>query len=366
MTRVIAKLVSTCPPPRPAGLRRFAERRASANLVRICLLLICLIAAGCSDRQFERRTYVLTTGTTGGTFYPVGVALSTIVSARQDQSFSLTAISSAGSMENIKLLRDNQAQFGLILGVFAAWAWEGAGPIGTPQSHMRAVGATWPNVEHFVLSTDLVSSGTLDDLADIDGERFVLGMRNSGAEQTGAYILDALGIDFRNRFSLAYMGYGAVAGAIQDGNISGMNVPAGAPVAAITQSFAQMRESITLLNFTQQHLDAINRNLPLWNFYDLPAGTYPYQPADVTTAFSPNVLVTREDVPEEIVYQLTRLMWESLPALREIHSATREMILERALSGIVLPLHPGALRYYEEAGLEISAELRPAVVNTIK
>ena len=366
MTRVIAKLVSTCPPPRPAGLRRFAERRASANLVRICLLLICLIAAGCSDRQFERRTYVLTTGTTGGTFYPVGVALSTIVSARQDQSFSLTAISSAGSMENIKLLRDNQAQFGLILGVFAAWAWEGAGPIGTPQSHMRAVGATWPNVEHFVLSTDLVSSGTLDDLADIDGERFVLGMRNSGAEQTGAYILDALGIDFRNRFSLAYMGYGAVAGAIQDGNISGMNVPAGAPVAAITQSFAQMRESITLLNFTQQHLDAINRNLPLWNFYDLPAGTYPYQPADVTTAFSPNVLVTREDVPEEIVYQLTRLMWESLPALREIHSATREMILERALSGIVLPLHPGALRYYEEAGLEISAELRPAVANTIK
>ncbi len=366
MTRVIAKLVSTCPPPRPAGLRRFAERRASANLVRICLLLICLIAAGCSDRQFERRTYVLTTGTTGGTFYPVGVALSTIVSARQDQSFSLTAISSAGSMENIKLLRDNQAQFGLILGVFAAWAWEGAGPIGTPQSHMRAVGATWPNVEHFVLSTDLVSSGTLDDLADIDGERFVLGMRNSGAEQTGAYILDALGIDFRNRFSLAYMGYGAVAGAIQDGNISGMNVPAGAPVAAITQSFAQMRESITLLNFTQQHLDAINQNLPLWNFYDLPAGTYPYQPADVTTAFSPNVLVTREDVPEEIVYQLTRLMWESLPTLREIHSATREMILERALSGIVLPLHPGALRYYEEAGLEISAELRPAVVNTIK
>ena len=59
----------------------------STRLPGFCLLLICLIAAGCSDRQFERRTYVLTTGTTGGTFYPVGVALSTIVSARQDESF---------------------------------------------------------------------------------------------------------------------------------------------------------------------------------------------------------------------------------------------------------------------------------------
>ena len=261
-------------------------------------------------------------------------------------------------MENIKLLRDNQAQFGLILGVFAAWAWEGSGPIGTPQSHLRAVGATWPNVEHFVLSTDFVSSGTLDDLGNIDGQRYVLGMRNSGAEQTGAYILDALGIDFRNRFSLAYMGYGAVSGAIQDGNIIGMNVPAGAPVAAITQSYAQMRDSITILNFTQRHLNAINRDLPLWNFYDLPAGTYPYQQADITTAYSPNVLVTREDVPEKIVYQLTRLMWESLPTLREIHSATREMMLDRALAGIVLPLHPGALRYYEEAGIDIAPELR--------
>ncbi len=331
---------------------------------RFSLLLLCLLAAGCSDGQFERRTWVLTTGTTGGTFYPVGVALSTIVSARQSGDFSLTAISSAGSMENLKLLRDNQAQFGLILGVFAAWAWEGTGPVGTPQTHLRAVGATWPNVEHFVLHADLVSSGTLDDLANIDGERFVLGQRNSGAEQTGAYILDAVGIDFRNRFSLAYMGYGSVAGAMQDGNIVGMNVPAGAPVAGITQSFAQMRDSIRILGFTRQNLDAINRDLPLWNFYQLPAGTYPHQQADVTTAFSPNVLVTRADVPEEIVYGLTRLMWESLPTLREIHSATREMLPERALAGIALPLHPGALRYYEEIGLEVAPELLPPALPT--
>ncbi len=75
------------------------------RLLSLCLLIACLLTA-CSDQPGERRTFVLTTGTTGGTFYPVGVALSTLVSAQEEAGFSLTAISSAGSMENIKLLRD--------------------------------------------------------------------------------------------------------------------------------------------------------------------------------------------------------------------------------------------------------------------
>ena len=112
-------------------------------------------------------------------------------------------------MENIKLLRDNQAQFGLILSIFAAWAQEGSGPIRNPQPYLRSISAMWPNVEHFVLHSDLVTDGTIADLGNIDGERYAMGMRNSGAEYTGAYILEALGIDYKNQFNLAYMGYGA-------------------------------------------------------------------------------------------------------------------------------------------------------------
>ena len=110
------------------------------RLISLCLLLTSLLIA-CSDQSGVRRTYVLTTGTTGGTFYPVGVALSTLVTAEQEVGFSLTAISSAGSMENIKLLRDNQAQFGLILAIFAAWARDGEGPIRNPQPYMRSISA---------------------------------------------------------------------------------------------------------------------------------------------------------------------------------------------------------------------------------
>ena len=322
-------------------------------------LSLILLLMGCSDQIGARRTYVLTTGTTGGTFYPVGVALSTLVTAEQESAFSLTAISSAGSMENIKLLRDNQAQFGLILGIFAAWAWDGEGPIRNPQNHLRSISAMWPNVEHFILRSELVTNGTVSDLDNLDGDRFVLGMRNSGAEQTGAFILDKLGIDYNNKFNLAYMGYGATASAMQDGNIVGMNIPAGVPVTAITQAYAQLADSMTVLNFSPEEITAINQQYPLWDSYELAAGTYPYQEEAITTAFSPNMLVVRDDVPEEIVYQFTKMLWSNLAILQEIHGATRDMALEDALSleGIPVPLHPGALRYYREQQIDIPEHL---------
>jgi len=327
----------------------------------LLMLLACCapFLSSCSEQSGQRQTYVLTTGTTGGTYYPVGVGLSTLVTADTNTNFSVKAISSAGSMENIKLLRDNQAQFGMILGIFSAWAWDGAGPIRNPQSYLRSVGTLWPNVEHFVLSTDLVSTGTMNDLNNLNGERYVLGMRNSGAEQTGAYILDLLGIKYAEKFTLAHMGYGPAASAMQDGNIVGMNVPAGAPVSAITQAYAVVGERMTILSFTDAEITAINQEYPLWDKYDLAPDTYPYQSEKITTAYSPNVLVARDDVPEEVVYRITKLMWDNLATLQEIHSATKEMVIDNALKGIALPLHTGALRYYREVGITIPDHLLP-------
>jgi TRAP transporter TAXI family solute receptor len=136
-----------------------------------------------------------------------------------------------------------------------------------------------------------------------------------------------------------------------------MNVPAGPPITAITQAYAQLADRMTILDFTQEQLDAINYEFPLWNFYELEPGTYPYQEEAITTAYSPNVLVVRDDVSEEIVYNLTKLLWENLSTLQEIHSATKSMNLDVALTGIPVPLHPGALRYYQEQGVEIPDHL---------
>jgi uncharacterized protein len=320
-----------------------------------------LLLGACSDELASNRTYILSTATTGGAYYPIGVAIATITKSQlQDEhNISLSAISSAGSLENIKLLRDNQAQFALLQGVFAAWGWNGEGPVSRPQTELRSVGAMWQNVEHFVLMSNLVQNGTISDLANLTGQRYVLGARNSGAEQTGRYILEEIGIDYENTMTMAYMGYGGAANAIQDGNVVGMNVPAGAPVSAITQAFAQMGDRLTLLEFTEEELAAINRRYNLWDWYDLPAGTYPNQHTLVRSVGSPNVLAVRADVPDEVVYQVTRVIWENLAALQDIHSATRDMDLSIALKGLGAPLHPGAMRYYREKGMEIPQELLP-------
>ncbi len=336
-------------------------RARTLTLPGVAALLSVLILGGCSDELSRARPYVLTTATTGGTYYPVGVALATIVHAELAESagISMTAISSAGSVENIKLVRDNQAQFAMLQGLFGAWSWSGEGPVRKPQQHLRSVTALWKNVEHFVLLSELAQSGDIMDLDRLDGQRFVLGARNSGAEQTGRFILDTLGIDYQAKFRASYMGYGPTADALRDGNIVGMNIPAGVPVSAITRAYAQMGDRMTILNWTDEALDTVNGRYPLWDWYELPPGTYPNQEETARTVASPNVLVARADVPADHVYQITKVIWENLATLQEIHGATKDMRLESAVRGLGAPLHAGALRYFREVGLDIPERLIP-------
>lgn len=325
------------------------------------MLGIILAAGACTENLSTSRPYILTTATTGGTYYPVGVAIATITKSQlySTEGISLSAISSAGSLENIKLMRDNQAQFAMLQGIFAAWAWNGDGPIRKPQPWLRSIGALWQNTDHFILLTDLTVDGSVWDLDRLDGQRFVLGARNSGAEKSGDHILKSLGIDYEKKFTLAYMGYGATANAIQDGTIVGMNIPAGPPVTGITRAFAMVGDDLTLLSFSDGDIEKINKTYPLWSRYVIKANTYPNQPEDIQSIAHPNILAVRADIPDEVVYQVTKTLWENLAALHEIHKATREVTLDKALTGVGAPLHPGAARYYREQGMTIPEALTP-------
>jgi len=327
--------------------------------VPIIVCAILLLSSGCSENLSANRPYILATATTGGTYYPVGVALATITKAQlhDTDGISLSAISSAGSMENIKLMRDNQAQFALLQGVFSAWAWNGDGPFRQPQPWLRTITATWLNAEHFPLLTELTHDGTIMDMNRLDGQRFVLGARNSGAAYTGDHILTQLGIDYGSKLSLAWMGYGATANAIQDGAIVGMNIPGGIPVSGIARAMATTGDEITLLEFTDEQLDIVNSTYPLWSRYVIPANTYPNQEQDIQTIAHPNLLVVHADIPDDVVYKITQAIFQNLSALHQIHGATRALTLDNALHGHGAPLHPGAVRFYREQGLEIPPEL---------
>ncbi|EKO3966903.1 TAXI family TRAP transporter solute-binding subunit [Vibrio fluvialis] len=306
----------------------------------------------------EERSYILATASTGGTYYPVGVALATLSKVKLSPTyhFSLSAISSAGSGENVKMLNENEAQFAILQGLYGAWAWAGEGPYKERQTQLRSVSMLWQNVEHFIVRSDLAPNGSIADMANMQGKKFSIGSKNSGTEYSGRQIMKGLSID-PDSFNLAYLGYSGSASALQNGTIDGMNTPAGVPVGAVTQAFAALGNDIKILSFTDEQIKQANGNYELWTKYVIPANTYPGLDKPITTIAQPNFLAVRGDISEEDVYQLTKTMYENLAFLQGIHKATKAMAIEKAIAGLPLPLHPGAARYYKEVGINIPAQL---------
>jgi TRAP transporter TAXI family solute receptor len=308
----------------------------------------------------EEHSYILTTATTGGTYYPVGVALATLVKVKlqNKHKIDMSAISSAGSGENVKLLRENQAQFAILQGLFGQWAWTGTGKVAADgkQEHLRSITMLWQNVEQMVLAKDLVTTGTVDDLAALAGKPFSIGVKNSGTEGSGQTLLGNLGIDYEG-FKLVHQGYTPTAEGLQNRTILGANMTGGPPVSAVTQAKAAMGEDLVILDFTDEQMVRANGDGTLWTRYVVPADTYPGQPNAINTVAQPNFLAVRADVDENAVYLVTKTIYENLPFLKNIHAATKAMALEKAISGLPAPLHPGAARYYKEQGIELPAHL---------
>jgi TRAP transporter TAXI family solute receptor len=326
----------------------------------VCFSLFSLI---CLSQVREKKTrLILATATTGGTYYPVGVAIATLTTTHLEKSDSIlmTAITSAGSGENIQLLKTREADLAIIQSLNGEMARQGKGRYeNDPQSFLRSVSVLWENVEHFVILKRFVDSGDMSDLKNIRKKKFSIGRRGSGTEISGREILKSLGYFPEKDFRLSFLGYASSANALQNGRIVGMNIPAGPPASAITQAYAAMGvKNLRILEFTEDQAKSVNAVFPVWKRYTIPSGTYPGQKDVIQTISQPNLLVTHEDLPDEVVYQIVKTMYENLDYLKRIHQATQVMSLDSAFSGLSIPLHQGAVRYYEEMGLTIPSKLK--------
>jgi TRAP transporter TAXI family solute receptor len=304
--------------------------------------------------------YLLATASTGGTYYPVGVALSTVVKVKLQPTvgINMSAINSAGSGENIKLMRDNETQFAILQGLYGAYAWKGTGPIASegPQTGLRSVSMLWQNVEHFLVAAEHAKTGTIDDALTIKGVAG-FGKKNSGSLGSSQTIFANLGVDIDKQFELFYGGYGALADAMQDGKADLIGTPAGVPAGAVTKLMAASGDGVRLLAFSDEQAAKADGGMELWTPYLIPAKTYPGQAADIQTIAQPNFLAVRADVPDEDVYKITKTIYENLGFLQSIHKATTAMALDKAIVGLPMPLHPGAARYYKEVGVSIPDRL---------
>lgn len=227
----------------------------------------------------QTANYILATASTGGTYYPVGVAIATLTKVRLEpaEGIGMSAISSAGSGENIRLMREGEAQFAILQGLFGYFAAEGVGPVEADgrQENLRSVAGLWPNVEHFVVGAQHAETGTIADFVAIRGMGAALGAQNSGTIGSNRIILGNLGLDIDADFSLVYGGYGPAAEALQNAQVAGISTPAGVPVGALTQLFAAASDRVRLLTFTPEQVEEADGGFNLWTAYDIPAGPIP-------------------------------------------------------------------------------------------
>ena len=317
-------------------------------------------AAVLSTGAMAEQKYIIATASTGGTFYPVGVGIATIASLKlaKEHKMTFSAITSAGSGENIDMMEKGEVDFSIIQGLFGSMAWQGKATYdGNPKKKLRSVSMLWQNVEHFVVTSDIAKTGNIMDMKNLYGEAFSIGGRNSGSRVSAETIMDALGIEYA-KMNIQYLGYTPSSTALQDRKIKGMNTPAGAPVSAVTNAFATIGgDKIRVLDFSDADIKKIEEAYPVWTRFVVPAGTYPGQKADINTIAQPNLLVVNENTPEDVVYMLTKTMYENLPFLNSVHQATKAMSLQKAIDGLPMPLHKGALKYYQEQGINIPARL---------
>lgn len=299
----------------------------------------------------------IATASTGGTYYPIGVGMGNLWSEKlADQGIKATGQSSAGSVENIDLLKKGEAQLAILQGLIGAQAYQGKGGSfeGNAYKDLRSISMLWPNVEHFVLMNNKIKTGTIED---IKGNSFSVGPQASGTEQSTIVMMEGIGLT-KEDIKPEYLGYDDTISAMRDGRLDGGSLPAGIPVAAITDMYAS-GVNASVLEVTDEQLEAINNIFNTWYRFVIPAGTYPKQDKDIQTIAQPNFLAVSKELDEELVYTLTKTLYENLEEMHKVHDSAKHMSLETALDGLPAPLHAGAYKYFKEAGLEVPDHLIP-------
>lgn len=304
--------------------------------------------------------YVIATASTGGTFYPVGVAIATLLSLRlSDQHrISFSAVSSSGSLDNIRMLANKEVDFAIIQSLFGLLAWQGTSLYKEKaQKNLRSVSMLWQNVEHFMVTNDIVKTGSMEDLKNLYGANFSITENDSGSKVSAEILMGILGIDY-TKMNLSYFGYNQSAIALQHGKIKGMNSPGGPPVGAVSSVYSAMGPlKVSLLEFSDEEVEKIQKQYPIWTRYVIKANTYPRQSKEVQTIAQPTLLVTNADTPDDVVYLLTKTMYENLTFLNSVNKGTMSISLDKAFEGLSIPLHPGAVKYYREKGITIPSHL---------
>ncbi len=314
-----------------------------ANVARILAgTAAALLAAGVAQAQSTQFVNVLTGGTSG-VYYPLGTALSTIYN-QEIPNAKATVQATKASAENLNLLQAGRGEIAFALGDAVANAFAGNEEGGFPKElkKLRAISGTYDNYIQIVANAD---SG-IKTLADLKGKRISVGAPKSGTELNARALLKAAGLSYKDFDKVEYLPFGESVELMKNRQLDVTLQSAGLGVSSIRDLATSVK--IVVVSIPPDVVAKVGD--PAYQPAEIPAGTYDGQTSAVPTAAINNILVSHTGVSDDLAYRMTKALYGNLDMLVASHKAASAIKLENATK-VPIPLHPGAEKFYKEAGV---------------
>jgi TRAP transporter TAXI family solute receptor len=303
----------------------------------------CAAPANPSSKLWHSGEITIGTGNTTGVFYVLGAGYANLINKFMS-GYDAIATPTGGSVDNVRRLAAGDVDIALTLAAAADDAFAGTGLwAGRPQP-IRALARTYNNYEHVIARND---SG-ITTVADMRGHRVSLGSPGSGAELIGKRLLAAAGLDPNRDIIGLSMSLPQATAALLDGSIAAMIWSGGLPTPGVADLYSQAKDQMHFVKI-QELLPKVDQAYP--NLLDkavIPKGTYGLT-EDVPALTDANLLVVSTSMPNDLAYQLTKLLFDHQQDLVAVHPAASGIRRETAAATDPVPLHPGAQRYYLNA-----------------
>lgn len=312
-----------------------------------------LLAASGSVYAQEEQFITIGTGGVTGVYYPAGGAICRLVNAGRDEhGLRCSVESTGGSVYNVNTVQAGELDFGVSQSDIQFNAYNGLGDWeGRQFEDLRAVFALHP--EPFTL---VASAGSgIESFEDIPGARVQVGPPGSGTYVTMERVMEAYGMSMDDLALAAQLAPAEQSAALCDNQIDAFVYVVGHPSAAIQEATTTC--DAVLGDVAGEPIQGLLEEYPYYSEAVIPGGMYRGNEEDTNIFGVRATFVTSADVPEEVVYQVTRAVFENFEEFQQLHPAfanlTKEEMVAESLSA---PLHDGARRYYEEAGLPAEGE----------
>lgn len=302
----------------------------------LCALMLLAIPASATEFLY------MATGGTAGTYYALGGELANLF-AKNVADLDVTAQSTGASAENIRLIDQGEAELAIVQNDVADYAYNGVNAFeGEQIQSFSVVASMYPEVVQLVAHTD----AGINSLADLKGKRVSIGAAGSGVYFNAVQYLEVAGLTLDD-IDEQFLSFAESSDAIKNRQIDAAFITAGVPNAAIQELGST--SSIHLVNIDEASFEKLAAAYPFYAHVTIPAGTYPNQTEDASAAAIRAILICKSSLSDDLVYNLTKILYEKTDELS--HAKKAEIKLEDALLGVSTPVHPGAQRYYDEAGL---------------